>query len=375
MNRYFATVGRGLESFAAQELEQLGAQKVTIGFCGVEFEGDLGLLYRVNLWSRICFRVLWTLGEFPCESSEDLYRGIQAMDWEYWLPLDRTFAVDATGKTPQLNHSHFTALQVKNALVDWQRQQWGDRGTVDTENPQVRLNVHLHQNHCTVSLDSSGSSLHRRGYRPAVGVAPLKETLAAALIQESGWQGTEAFFDPLCGSGTLPLEAALVGLRIAPGSFRPGFGFETWPNFDGALWEEIVAQASAGERESLPQGVGGSDGDPQQIELALTNAQRSGLSRQVQFSCRDLRQVQAPCDRGIVMCNPPYGHRLGDRQQLGAFYQQLGQVLKTEFKGWKAYVLSGNRELSQRIGLRSSRRISVLNGTIPCQFLEYELFR
>ncbi|PSR18600.1 RNA methyltransferase, partial [filamentous cyanobacterium CCP3] len=239
MATYFATVARGLETLAAAELESLGAQQVEPGFCGVAFEGDRALLYRVNLWSRLAFRVLLKLAEFPCCDADDLYSGIQAIDWRPYLPPETTFAVDATGKNRRLNHTHFTALQVKNAVVDQQRQHWGDRSTIDTQHPEVRLNVHLQTDTCTVSLDSSGSSLHRRGYRPAVGAAPLKESLAAALVSLTGWAGEVPLLDPLCGSGTLPLEASLMALNIAPGLFREEFGFHTWPDFDADLWDEL----------------------------------------------------------------------------------------------------------------------------------------
>ncbi|MGB7417228.1 MAG: THUMP domain-containing protein, partial [Thermosynechococcaceae cyanobacterium] len=238
MNQYFATVARGLELFAVQELEKLGAHAVEPGFCGVAFEGDRKLLYHLNLWARLPFRILQKLSEFPCQDAQDLYRGVQAIDWRKHLTPDHTLAVKATGKSEQLNHTHFTALQVKNAIVD-QQQQWGERSYVDPQDPDVLVNVHINQDRCTVSLDSSGSSLHRRGYRPAVGTAPLKESLAAALIQMSGWQPELAFMDPLCGSGTLPLEAGMIALNRAPGLYREGFGFETWPDFEGDLWHGL----------------------------------------------------------------------------------------------------------------------------------------
>lgn len=236
---YFATVARGLEDLAAQELAELGAKAVQPGFCGVAFAGDQQLLYRLNLWARLPFRILVRLDIFACRDAQDLYRGIQQIAWQQHLTPAQTLAVDVTGKTPQLNHSHFTALQVKNALVDQQRQQFGERSDVDPQHPDVRINVHLEQEHCIVSLDSSGSSLHRRGYRPAVGVAPLKESLAAALVRLSGWQPDLAFVDPLCGSGTLPLEASLMGLQRAPGLFRQQFGFQTWPDYDRQLWQTL----------------------------------------------------------------------------------------------------------------------------------------
>jgi putative N6-adenine-specific DNA methylase len=374
MNQYFATVARGLETLAAQELEQLGARGVEPGFCGAAFTGDLALLYRVNLWARLPFRVLWQLNQFACEQPQDLYAGIQAMDWSTYLTPDLTLAVNATGKSEHLNHTHFTALQVKNAIVDQQQRAFGDRSSIETKTPDVRINVHINHQICTVSLDSSGESLHRRGYRPAVGAAPLKESLAAALIQLSGWQPEQAFYDPLCGSGTLPLEASLKALNIAPGLFREQFGFETWPNFDLPLLEEMIQTAEAGQHQHLAAPIWGSDRDPAVIEQAIANANNCGVSDHVWFHTLELADIEPPMDSGVLFCNPPYGERLGQEMDLGVFYKQLGDILKLRFKGWVAFVLSGNKELSQAIGLKSCQRFSVYNGTLPCQLMKYELY-
>ncbi len=374
MNQYFATVARGLEPLAAQELEQLGAHAVEPGFCGVSFAGDRTLLYRVNLWARLPFRILMTLRTFPCRDAEDLYRGIQAIDWSQHLTPDMTLAVNATGKSEQLNHTHFTALQVKKAIVEQQQSQTGDRSNVELQSPDVQVSVHIERDHCTVSLDSSGQSLHRRGYRPAVGAAPLKESLAAALIQLSGWQPEQMFYDPLCGSGTLPLEACLKALNIAPGLFRERFGFETWLDADLSLLEELIQAAEASQKASLPAPIWGSDRDLAVVDQAIANATSCGVLNHVYLSVIDLNDVVAPSDSGVLFCNPPYGERLGRDSDLGAFYKQLGDVLKQRFKGWTAFVLSGNKELARSIGLKSSQRFAVYNGTLPCQLMKYELY-
>lgn len=374
MNRYFATVARGLETLAAQELEQLGASAIEAGFCGVSFAGDRTLLYRVNLWARLPFRILMKLHEFPCQDAEDLYRGIQTIDWAQYLTPDLTLAVNATGKSEQLNHTHFTALQVKRAIVEQQQDRMGDRSNVELQSPDVQISVHIDRNVCTVSLDSSGQSLHRRGYRPAVGAAPLKESLAAALIQLSGWQPEQMFYDPLCGSGTLPLEASLKALNIAPGLFRDRFGFETWLDADQPLLEKLIQSAEASQRESLPAPIWGSDRDADVIEQAIANATNCGVLNHVYFASIDLEDVAAPADSGVVFCNPPYGERLGRNSDLGAFYKRLGDVLKQRFKGWTAFVLSGNKELAESIGLKSAQRFAVYNGKLPCQLMKYELY-
>jgi putative N6-adenine-specific DNA methylase len=374
MAQYFATVARGLEELAATELLEMGAQSVAPGFCGVAFNGDQSLLYRVNLWAKLPFRILVQLRVFDCEDAEDLYRGVQQIDWAHYLSPDLTLSVTVTGKTERLNHTHFSALQAKNAIVDQQQIQFGERSTVDTQAPDVQINLHLHQGRCTVSLNSSGGSLHRRGYRPAVGTAPLKESLAAALIQLSGWQPYQTFYDPLCGSGTLPLEACLKALNIAPGLFRERFGFETWPNFDQSLWQALRKEAEVSRQDTLQTSVGGSDRDAAVIQQALDNAKQCDVAHHIWFAEMDLADITAPADSGILLCNPPYGERLERESDLGAFYKLLGNVLKQRFKGWTAFILSGNKELAGSIGLKSAQRIPILNGSLPCQLMKYELY-
>ena len=374
MNHYFATVARGLEPIAAAELERLGAKEVRPDFTGVHFVGDKALLYRVNLWARTIFRVLVPIHEFACFDAQMLYQEVQNISWDAYLRPNNTLAVDCTGGNQKLNHTHFTALQVKNAIVDQQRDKSGHRSSVDTESPDVRINVHIHQDRCILSLDSSGTSLHRRGYRPAMGLAPLKETLAAAILDMAEWDANLPFLDPLCGSGTLPLEAALKGLNIAPGLFRENFGFFRWLDFDEALWEEIWAEAENSEISDLKAPIWGSDKDPDILNQARTNAQRCGIEDKVTFTQTELSQLEAPTDSGVLICNPPYGERLGDERELGELYKMLGDVFKQRFKGWTAFVLTGNKELAKRVGLKTSRRIPVYNGSLACTLLKYELY-
>jgi putative N6-adenine-specific DNA methylase len=374
MNQYFATVARGLEPIAAQELERLGAKDVRPDFTGVHFVGDSALLYRVNLWARTIFRVLITLREFPCPDADRLYQEVQNIPWEQYLQPHNTLAVNATGGNQQLNHTHFTALQVKNAIIDQQRNQFGERSSVDTQNPDVLINVHIYQDHCVLSLDSSGESLHRRGYRPAMGLAPLKETLAAALLDMAEWEPSLPFLDPLCGSGTLPLEASLKALNIAPGLFRMQFAFERWLDFDEALWEQLLKEAEKSELSELKAPIVGSDRDSDILNQARINAQQCGLADKVKFTQTELSQVEAPADSGVIICNPPYGERLGDAKELGELYKLLGDVFKQRFKGWTAFVLTGNKELAKKVGLKASRRIPVYNGSIPCTLMKYELY-
>ena len=374
MNNYFATVARGLEETAAEELAELGAKNIRPDFTGVHFQGDKALLYRVNLWSRIIFRVLVPIAEVKSYNAQQLYRSVKKLDWTQYLQPDMSIAVNCTGKNNNLNHTHFTALQIKNALVDWQRDKYGERSDVDVENPDLLINAHIHKNQCILSLDSSGSSLHRRGYRPAMGIAPLKETLAAALITMSEWTPDLPFLDPLCGSGTLVIEAALKALNIAPGLYRQRFGFQTWLDFDESLWEEIRTEAEASKLSELSVPIMGSDRDLDIIEQAQDNALNCGLAAQIDFYQQELSEIEAPADKGIIICNPPYGQRIGNTEELGALYKLLGDIFKQRFTGWTAYVITGNKELSKKIGLRTSRRLPVYNGSLPCTLLKYELY-
>ncbi len=374
MNKYFATVARGLEDIAAQELIALGAKEVQTDFTGVHFQGDRELLYRVNLWARTIFRVLVKIDKVKSFNAQTLYRSIQTIDWSEYLHPEMTLAVNCTGKNKQLNHTHFTALQIKNAIVEQQQKQYQRRSNIDPKTPDLLVNAHIDNNRCTISLDSSGSSLHRRGYRPAMGLAPLKETLAAALIQMTDWTPELSFFDPLCGSGTLPIEAAMKALNIAPGLWRSCFGFQSWLDYDETLWNKLVTEAKNCQLKTLDIPIIGSDRNFEMIDQAYTNANNCGLGEQIQFRQQELSEVTAPAEKGVIICNPPYGERLGNLEELGTLYKSLGDIFKQRFKGWTAYILTGNKQLAKKVGLRTSRRIAVYNGSLPCTLLKYELY-
>lgn len=373
MNNYFATVSRGLEEVAARELERIGAKEIRPDFTGVHFKGDKELLYKANLWTRTTFRILMPIAKVKSYSADELYRNVQKLDWSEYLQPDMTLAVTCTGKNKRLNHTHFTALQIKNAITDWQKLRGGKRSSVDTENPDLSINAHIDEKHCIISLDSSGSSLHRRGYRPAIGAAPMKETLAAALLDLAEWTPDLPFLDPMCGSGTLPIEATLKALNIAPGLYRE-FGFQTWLDFDPDLWQKLLQEASDRQNHDLNIPIIGSDRDLDVIRQAFVNAESSGLEDYVKFARQELSTIEAPADRGVLICNPPYGVRLGKESELGDLYQLLGDIFKQRFKGWTAYILTGSMKLSKRVGLRTSKRIKLYNGSIPCTLLKYEMY-
>ena len=374
MNKYFATVARGLEDVAAVELENLGAKEVTTSFTGVSFSGNKELLYKANLWSRIIFRILVPIAKVKSFNAEQLYRSVQQIDWSEYLDPDMSLAVNCTGKNKQLNHSHFTALQIKKAIVDQQQKHFGRRSDVEPKNPDLLVNAHIDNNRCVISLDSSGKSLHRRGYRPAVGSAPLKESLAAALIQLTEWTPEIAFYDPLCGSGTLPIEATLKALNIAPGLYRDSFGFQNWLDYDETLWDKLVSEANEAQKFDLDVPIIAGDSNFDVLTQAKDNAINCNVVEYIEFLHQNLSEVTAPAETGVIICNPPYGERLGNVAELEDLYKMLGDIFKQRFTGWTAYIFTGSKHLSKRVGLRTSKRIPLYNGSLPCTLLKYELY-
>jgi putative N6-adenine-specific DNA methylase len=351
----------------------------------VSGRGDLATYYRLHLRARLPFRLLRTLARFPCGNREALAAGVQAAaDWERWLPPEASLRVEASGATPALSHSHYTALTVKNALVDLQRQRWGARSSVNLDDPDLALHLHLQHDRRTglseavLSLDGGGgASLHRRGYRSAMGAAPLKENLAAGLIALSGWDGTVPLVDPMCGSGTLLIEAAAMALDLPAGidQGQPrAFGFQRWPDFDAAVWQrELEAcQRPLASSRTLPPLLG-MERDPEVLAQAQGNAERAGVAGHVLFEPGDFAELCPPAGPGMVVVNPPYGARLGETELLRELYDDLGQWLRQRCPGWTAWLLSGNPELTAALRLKASRRIPVSNGGIDCRWLRYDI--
>lgn len=369
----FAAVPRGAEEMAALELQSLGIAGAAAGKGGVAFVTDRAGLYRANLWLRTASRVLVQLAVFPCSGPEELYAGAHAIAWQELVTPAMTLAVDCSLRDSALTHSGFVALKTKDAVVDRIREACGSRPNVDTASPDVRINVHLHKNICTVSLDSSGDSLDRRGYRLERNDAPLRETLAASVIALTGWDGSVPLADPMCGSGTIPAEAALLAARMPPGLQR-SFGFQRWLDFDERLWDGILKEAERGIKK-LPAGlVTGYDMDSRALALATRNVAKAGLEGQVHFFHAALEDFQPEGDRGVVIINPPYGMRMGEEDDLRELYCRIGDIMKKRCRGWTGYVLTGNLELAKYIGLKASRRFVLFNGPIECRLLKYELY-
>jgi 23S rRNA (guanine2445-N2)-methyltransferase / 23S rRNA (guanine2069-N7)-methyltransferase len=388
-----------MEYLLCDELRLLGAVSPVKGRSGVSFRGPLAMGYQACLGSRIANRILLPLKKFAAPDPDRLYSGVRSIHWTDHMSEKATLAVDFSTSHSGITHSHFGALKVKDAIVDQFRAVRGTRPSVRTVRPDLQVNVYLFQDEATVSIDLSGESLHRRGYRTEGSAAPLKENLAAALLIQSGWstaagiseRGSEfGFLDPMCGSGSLPIEAALIAGGIAPGLGRRYFGFLGWLGHNPSVWSQVVNAAQeaivypqgplrGGLRKKYPK-ILGFDRDERAIRIALSHLEeigvdsRSLLRGRVHFEKRDLSLCDAPSAAGILIVNPPYGERLGDIQALRPLYRDLGDLFKQKFKGWSASVFTGSPELSKEIGLKAAQRSVFFNGPIECRLLRYEIY-
>lgn len=380
--QFFATAALGLEPLLAAELIELGAEEVKEERAGVRFVGDLRSAYKICLWSRLASRVLLPLTSFSAPDPDLLYAEALKIEWAEHLSLDSTFAVDCTTVKSQITHSLYAALRIKDAIVDQFRSRTSERPSVALEQPDLRINLHLFKDQATVSIDLSGDSLHRRGYRIDGVHAPLKENLAAAILIRGGWpeiaaQGG-ALTDPMCGSGTLPLEAALMATDTAPGLLRDYYGFIGWKQFDEVLWQGLREEALSRQHVGLLRKLApivGYDGDGRAIKAAWEHAKNAGMDKIIHFEKRTLREFSAPAGgkSGLFVANPPYGERLGDESQLPPLYNQLGEKMAGQCRGWKAAVITSNPQLGRAIGLRAGKINTLYNGALKCQLLQFDL--
>ncbi|MDD5307442.1 MAG: THUMP domain-containing protein [Deltaproteobacteria bacterium] len=368
-----ATTAPGLEQVLARELASLGAKDVAPAVRGVSFRGDLELAYRANLWLRTASRVLLALGEIGAGSREELYAGIRAMPWEDHMSLDKTLAVEATSHKSELTHTQFAARVVKDAVVDRFRDRTGRRPDVNPKRPDLLIAVRLLDNRCWVSLDLSGERLHRRGYRPPGVPAPLQETLAAGVLMLSGYDGAAPIVDPMCGSGTLLVEAALMAMNMAPGLLGRDFGFMRLPGFDEKLWRGLKTEARALVRESHEPFVAGSDISDDALRATRASARTAGVDGVIRIRRADVADL-APRTEGMLVTNPPYGERLGEQRVLAELYRALGDNLKHRCVGMNAHVLTGSKYLAGCIGLHPHKRDILWNGPIECRLLHFRMY-
>ena len=373
IQQYYAPCPRGLEVLLAEELDDLGAQNIDVNDGGVGFRGPIELMYLTNLHSRIASRIFLRLDERAYRSESDLYRLGTRVDWPGLFSVDRTIKVSVTAQRSNLRSLDFIALKVKDAVCDIFRDACGERPSVDTHAPDVRIHVFMTDRLATLYIDTSGESLFKRGYRQESVEAPLRENLAAGLLLLSGWSGQEALHDPMCGSGTFLIEAAQLALNLAPGRLR-SFGFEGLSGFNAELWARYKDEAEAHSLQQLPAPITGRDRDIAAVDSALRNIEAAGLAGVIQVEVGDfLNTAAAPAVEGVLIANPPYGVRLEELDRLAEFYPQLGDVLKRQFAGWRAWLLTGDLRLPKLIRLTPTRRLPIYNGALDCRFYEFKL--
>ena len=358
----------GLEPVLAQELTQLGANNVQIGRRMVSFTGNKEMMYRANFQLHTAIRILKPIRHFKAGSADDVYEEVKKVDWSKYIEKGKTFSVDSVVYSDEFRNSRFVTYKVKDAIVDQFR---GDRPNISVSNPDIRLNIHIAEDKATLSLDSSGESLHRRGYRQESVEAPLNEVLAAGMILMTGWKGDTDFVDPMCGSGTLLVEAALIARNMSPGIFRKEFAFERWSDFDQELFDTIYNDDSQ-ERE-FKHHIYGYDVDIKAVNTARLNVRAAGLTSDITVEEADFKDFKRPEEKTIMVCNPPYGERISTPNLLGT-YKMIGERLKHEFMGNDAWILSYREECFDQIGLKPSIKIPVYNGSLECEFRKYSIF-
>lgn len=361
----------GLEPILAKELTELGANDVQIGRRMVSFTGDKEMMYRANFQLHTAIRILKPIARFKARSAEDMYEAVKEIDWSKYILKGSTFSVDAVVYSEEFRNSQFVTYKVKDAIADWFRERTGDRPNVSVTNPDLRLHIHIADFDATLSLDSSGESLHRRGYRQEQGEAPLNEVLAAGLIMMTGWHGESDFIDPMCGSGTLLIEAALIAHNMSPGLFRKEFAFEKWQDFDQDLFDEIYNDDS--KEVDFQHHIYGYDNNPKAVAKAIKNVRAAGLTKDISIALQDFKDFEKPSEKALMVTNPPYGERISTANLLET-YKMIGERLKHEFTGNDAWILSYREECFDQIGLKPSIKIPVFNGSLECEFRRYSLF-
>ena len=367
---------KGLEQVLASELIELGANNIQIQRRAVSFTGDKRMLYAANFCLRTASRILVPIATFKAKTADDIYDHVKQVDWAQYMTTKTTFQIDATVYSDLFRHSQFITYRVKDAVVDWWMEHGGVRPSVQLTNPDLYLNVHIAGDIVTLSLDSSGESLHKRGYRVANTQAPINEALAAGMLLLAGWHGQSDFYDPMCGSGTLLIEAALIARNIAPGIYRKGFAFEKWASFDADLFEDVYNDDSR-ERD-FHHKIYGSDAGFYAVQTAQKNIQSANLQRDIevkQIRIEELRLADRNTDGALVMMNPPYGERLSQDKNVLRLYQDMGTALKHQFNGATAWIISSNEEALKCVGLRPAKRVRLVNGDLDCMFNQYELFK
>ncbi len=363
---------QGLEEVLAREITELGGNDVQIGRRMVSFSGDQRLLYKANLYLRTAVRILKPIATFRAKNPDEVYEQVRKIQWENYFSPNQTFTIDTVVYSDLFRHSKFLAYRVKDGMADYFMEKFQKRPSVRLTNPDVYINVHVSHEKCTISLDSSGESLHKRGYRVDQTEAPLNEVLAAGMLLLAGWEGQCNLIDPMCGSGTLLIEAALIALKIPPGIYRKGFAFEKWPDFDAELFEDLCTEEP--DENPFQFKIYGSDMSAQAISIAQKNVKSASLGKYIELETRSIQKITEAPENGMLVMNPPYGERISSNDLL-ALYETIGERLKHAFMGYSAWILSYREECFDKIGLRPSARIPLMNGALDCEFRKYDIFR
>lgn len=369
---YTAKTFYGLEEILADELKQIGVEDLKVGNRAVTFKGDKQLMYKVNFNARTALSVLKPLSNFKATNEDELYKKIYEIEWDKIFTLKQTFAVETTVYSNTFTHSQFVGLKTKDAIVDYFRDKTGKRPFVDAENPDILINLHISEQLCNVSLNSSGESLYKRGYRVSSHDAPINEVLAAGLLKLSGWDGSTDFLDPMCGSGTMLIEAALMANNIAPGIYRKKFGFENWLDFDENLYRLVIDEAEENEKETNID-ITGFDISPKAIGIARTNINNASLQNIINIKVADFFTENKPFEDGIIITNPPYGERIQKNDIVG-FYKNIGNTLKQNYSGFTAWIISSNIDATKQLGLHASKRLKLLNSQLECTYNRYDIY-
>jgi len=372
MEKFHAKTLKGFEDILAGELKDLGASDIQPANRGVDFKGSVSLMYKANLCLRTALRILMPVAAFRAHNPDMLYKKIRSIDWTEHMTYKNSFAIDAVSFSKNFRNSHYIEQKVKDAIVDQFRDNTSVRPSVDLRNADIRINIHVQDTFFTVSLDSSGESLHKRGYRKHAHPASLSEVLAAGMIMRTGWSGDQPFYNPMCGSGTIALEAAMIASNLFPGITGRGYAFQNWPGFDSLLFERVL--------ESLPEPVEpkvpiyATDIDPEAVRITRNNARALGFDKYLEIKKVDFFKTAAREDPGIVIVNPPYGERLVE-EDINQMYADIGSMLKHHYPGSTAWIFSANREAIKNIGLKAEKKYNLNNGQLECSYLKYTLFK
>lgn len=362
---------RGLEEVLATELVNIGANNVQIQRRAVSFSGDKAMLYKANLYLRTATRVLKPIATFDAANPDEVYEQVKKINWTDYMAVDSTFSIDSTVFSDEFRHSKFVTYRVKDGIADWFMEKYEQRPSVRLDGAQVMINIHIADKKCTLSLDSSGESLHKRGYRVAQTEAPINEVLAAGMLLMADWNGQSNFLDPMCGSGTLLIEAALIALNIPPGIYRSSFAFEKWSDFDAELFDTLYNDDSYERPFNFK--IYGSDNSPRAIKIAEQNIKSTGLSKYIELKMAPIQTLELPAANCLVVTNPPYGERITSDDIYG-LYAAMGTTMKHKFTGSSVWVISSHEECLDKIGLKPSERIRLLNGALDCWYCHYEIF-